>query len=156
MDNLIIFAAKYLIILPVLVVLYLALTLSKPKRLELLYLLVVGGLLSFLLAKIGSHIYSDPRPFLADHVKSLVSAAHDNGFPSDHTLLSAFLAYVVWAFWKKAGIALLVVALIVGTGRVAAGVHHAPDIAGGIFVAGLGFAISYKLLVLYRKQHVQK
>lgn len=150
MDNLIIFAAKYLILLPLLALVYLAIKLNHKKRLELLALFVLGGLMCLLFSKFASHFYSDPRPLFADHVTPLITSPRDNGFPSDHTLLSAFSAFLVFVFSKRLGLILLVVALIIGIGRVAAGVHHAPDVAGGIIFAGISVMGASLVFKTYR------
>ncbi|MDB5185047.1 MAG: phosphatase family protein [Candidatus Saccharibacteria bacterium] len=150
MHPFIIFGAKYLVVLPILVVAYLLISLKASKRTELLLLLIVGGIFALLSSKLGSHFYSDPRPFVSDHAVPLLTSAHDNGFPSDHTLLSAFLAFVVLAFSRKLGAVLLLAALLIGTARVAAHVHHGVDVVGGFAGAALAFALAYALIPLLR------
>src|ERR1035437_6913581 len=112
MDSLIIFVAKYLVLVPVVAVAYLIY--KTPDRRQLLIMLVCTGILSLILAKIASRLYWDPRPFLGGDVKPLFTASHDNGFPSDHTLLSAFLAFVALGYSKKLGWALLAIAALIG------------------------------------------
>jgi undecaprenyl-diphosphatase len=59
----------------------------------------------------------------------------DSSFPSDHTLVgSALAAPLVWRRWRL-GLPLLVVALLAGMARVAAGVHWPSDIIGTALVA---------------------
>ncbi len=149
-DDLIVFTAKYLIVFPLLALVYLAIKLDRNRRFELLFLLIVGGLLCLLFSKFGSHIYSDPRPYLADHVRPLITSPRDDGFPSDHTLLSSLVGFVALVFYKRIGLILLAVALIIGTARIAAGVHHAPDVAGGFIFAGVAVLIAYQTLRIYR------
>lgn len=146
MDSLIIFGAKYLIVVPVLVALYLAYRLDKTERMRFILLVILGGILSFALAKVATHLVTSPRPFVADGVTPLVSSAHDNGFPSDHTLLAAFLAYACLLFSRKLGIALLVIAILVAASRVLAGVHHGIDVIGSFGVALIGTAIAYLIV----------
>ncbi|MDB5161263.1 MAG: YwoA, partial [Candidatus Saccharibacteria bacterium] len=69
-----------------------------------------------------------------------------NGFPSDHTLFAAVVAFGVLRFSKKLGIGLLIVTLLVGWGRVAAHVHHLVDIVGAIVAAALAYFIVLRLL----------
>ena len=90
-----------------------------------------------LLAVLGSYLFDNPRPFISDGVTPLFSSALDNGFPSDHTLLTAFLAFAVLVYSRRLGIALLILAFIVGWARVAGGVHHAVDVLGSFAIAGV-------------------
>ena len=93
--------------------------------------------LSYIAAKIISHFYFDPRPFVVGNFTPLIPHAADNGFPSDHTLLGAAIAFAIFRFNKKLGLLLLFFAILVGFSRVLAGVHHASDIAGSIVIAGV-------------------
>jgi len=80
-------------------------------------------------------VISSPRPFVVQPVKPLVPSDTDNGFPSDHTLLSMAVAGVVVAYRRKWGIALLLLAALVGTARVLAHVHHPIDVIGSAVIA---------------------
>lgn len=110
---------------------------STPRiRLEL----VVGGLLAVVLVAIAvkgaSLVWSDPRPFVVDGQPPLFAHPDDNGFPSDHTTVAAAVSGVVLAARRLWGVALLVVSALIGAARVAAHVHHVPDVVGG-FLIGL-------------------
>lgn len=159
MDNLIIATAQYLIIVPVIFTIYLTLNLQGQNRKNYIILLVAGGLLALILAKLGSSLYDNPRPFISDGVTPLFAPRDDNGFPSDHTLLAAFLGFAALYYSKKIGVLLLVFALIIGWSRVAAGVHHAVDIAGGFLAAGLAvLSVHYIInkLELSRKKSMKE
>ena len=69
---------------------------TRPVKFTLAWQLVVGGLIALGLARLGGHFYYDTRPFVRDHVKPLFAHAPDNGFPSDHALLTSFLAFSFW------------------------------------------------------------
>ncbi|MDB5237985.1 MAG: phosphatase family protein [Candidatus Kaiserbacteria bacterium] len=147
MDLLIIFAAKYLIILPVLVALYLIYKLPAEDRLSYGIHVIATGILAYVLAKVLGHFYFDARPFVSDGIVPLIPHAADNGFPSDHTLLASVLAAVVFIFNKNIGVALWIIALLIGAARVAAGIHHPLDIAGSIvisIIAAIIVALSLK------------
>ncbi len=139
MDSLAIFIAKYLIVVPVVATIYLLYKTPNRKRLGML--LILGGILSIILAKIASHLYWDPRPFVNGDIKPLFTASRDNGFPSDHTLLSAFLAFVALLYSKRLGWALLAVAILIGWARVFAGVHHAVDVVASILITAVSVFI---------------
>lgn len=131
----IIFVAKYLIILPVLAALYIAWKLPREKRLDYVVRIVATGALAYAAAKTLSLFFYNARPFVSENIVPLISHAADNGFPSDHTLLAAVLAAVATYFNRNIGIALWISVLLIGSARVAAGVHHPIDIIGSIIIA---------------------
>ena len=146
MHEIVILVAEYFILIPIIGAVYVLIMAPKKQRLRLLALLVLGGILSELFAKIGSHLYYDPRPFVANHIVPYFTHAPDNGFPSDHTLLAAFLAYWTRAFRRRLGLVLLIVALLIGIARVIAGVHHLYDIIGSLVFAGLGCIAAFGII----------
>jgi len=152
MDIIIIFAARVLIVLPILLICYLFFKLNASKRKELAMVLVGGGILSLVLAKIGSQLLYNPRPFIGDHVKSLFIASHVNGFPSEHTLLSSFLGFAALRYSRKLGVFMLIVAALIGWARVAAGVHHFVDVAGAFFITGVATLVIVKILEIKNKK----
>jgi hypothetical protein len=66
MDGLITFVAKYFILIPLVVAIYIFFKLKNDKRQEMLIILFCMGVLSIILAKIGAHLYNDIRPYLSD------------------------------------------------------------------------------------------
>jgi len=134
MDTLIIFCAKYLVAASALVATYAFFTATRRTRKEMLVLGIIALPLTYVVAKLAGHFYFDPRPFVTG-ARQLIPHSPDNGFPSDHTLLAAGLAAVVWPFRHRAGVVLGILAIVVGFARVAAGVHHSVDIIGSIVIA---------------------
>ncbi len=115
---------------------------------ERLVMLVAGALtlgLSGLAILAAAHAWTDPRPFVVDGRPPLIVHVADNGFPSDHTTIGVAVAATVLAWRRLLGAALLLVALAVGAARVAAHVHHVPDVVGGA-VIGLACAAAGVLL----------
>ncbi|HSX02157.1 MAG TPA: phosphatase PAP2 family protein [Candidatus Saccharimonadia bacterium] len=143
MNELIIICAKYLFIVSLIAVVVYWWRLPRADKKPFLVLLVVGGVLSYALAKLSGHFIYDARPFVSEHITPLIPHANDNGFPSDHTLLTSWLAWVVLAFSRKWGAALLAVAVVVGAARVMAGIHHPLDIAGALAVTGLATLVAW-------------
>jgi len=135
MNFLIIFGAKYLFVLIVLVALVYFFTLSKDKKREFILFVLIALPAIYIVAKISSLFFYDPRPFVSNGIVPLLPHAADNGFPSDHALLSATTAIIVFFYNKKVGAVLLVVALTVGVSRVLAGVHHPIDIIASFLIA---------------------
>lgn len=138
MNILIIPAAKYLFILSIAIFLLYILYLWRIKRavfISIIKFSVISLPLTLLLAKIFSHFISDPRPFVVEHVKPLIPHIADNGFPSDHMLLTMALASAVYVYNRKLAIVLVIIAIFVGTARVLAKVHHVEDIIGSAIIA---------------------
>jgi len=140
MNLFIIFCSQYLLyVLAAAAILYWA-TLSRRAKRRLALYATLTGTVAFILAKIGSALYYNPRPFMVDHVTSLFAHNPGNGFPSDHTLAAATLAFALFAVSKKWGIVFFLLALAVGSARVSAGVHHPIDVIGGIVFAAAGYS----------------
>ncbi len=135
MNLLIIFAAKYLFLVSILLAGWFFFTLNNILKKKFFTLTLASSVLAFGIAKLLGAIFNNPRPFVLDHVKPLITHAADNGFPSDHTLLAMTIASVVFVYNRKLGIVLAVISFAVGYSRVLAGVHHFIDIVGAIGIA---------------------
>jgi undecaprenyl-diphosphatase len=141
--------ASYFILIPVIAVLIVFIRLRASERKSFIIYFAIGAVLSLLLAKIGSHFFSDPRPFVVSHVTPLIAHSNDNGFPSDHTLLSAFIGFALYKYSKKLAAALVVIAVLIGGARVLAHVHHVPDILGSFCFAAIGTAVAFYIVQRY-------
>ena len=104
--------------------------------------LVVLGVLAYLLSKVLTHVIIDPRPYVVAHTHPLIPVAHDNGFPSDHTLLAAFLATSLWWINRRLVLAFAVGALFVLLGRLGIGAHHTMDVLGSVVIAAVAALIA--------------
>ena len=150
MNEFIIISAKYLFLISLLIAGYFFVTLSLKEKKIMINLGLISGLISLLLLKISSLLFNDPRPFVVNHVVPLIPHAIDNGFPSDHTLLTMWIALVVLIFNKRLGIILGLLSLIVGISRVLALVHHPIDIAGSVAIAIISVTVSMKILSKFK------
>lgn len=153
-----IFGAKYLIFLVVLMVGIFFLIQLKPDQKKFLLYAVVTLPLIFIVAKLSSLLYYDPRPFVVGHFIPLIPHAPDNGFPSDHMLFAAALATLVFPFSKRLGIILFILAGLVGAARVVIGIHHVIDIVGSGVISVVVGAVVYWLVIegMYRKKIERK
>jgi len=142
MDMFIVFCAKYLIIVVAMFAFGYWLTLPRKQRTEVLLMGIVTGIVSFILAKTGSAMYNDPRPFVSDGITPLFAYPADNGFPSDHTLLGMVITMALLSVSRKWAVNLFVLTVIIGASRVLAGVHHSVDIAGSIAFGALGGVVA--------------
>lgn len=146
MDTIIIFSAKYLYLVVVAVaVMYIALQ-SRSTQKQILLFAILALPFAYILAKVGSFLYNDPRPFVVEHFTPLIAHSPDNGFPSDHTLLTAAISSVLYPSSRYISVVLWVLTLATGVSRVAAGVHHPIDIAGSMAIAVIAAYTTYLFL----------
>lgn len=138
MNLLVIFSAKYLFLVSILVFLLHLTYLWKKKRTTFLSIMkfsIISLPLTLLIAKILSRFIYDPRPFVVEHIKPLIAHVADNGFPSDHMLLTMAIASIAFVYNRKLGMALIIIAIGVGVARVLAKVHQVEDIVGSSIIA---------------------
>lgn len=98
---------------------------------------------AYLASKVLSGIIVDPRPYVVQHIQPMVHVAHDNGFPSDHTLLAASLAAMLWWVDRRAILYLASAVVLVMIGRLGIAAHHTVDVLGStaiVVVAALAAA----------------
>lgn len=158
MNFVILITAQYFFLVSIIGFLLYAAYLWLHQRWKFFPILILSALsfpLSFIIAKIFAHFIYDPRPFVVEHIKPLFAHAADNGFPSDHMLLTMTIASVVFAYNKKLGILLTFIAICIGAARVLANVHHIEDIVGSATIAvvasGLAFFVERRY---FRKSHI--
>lgn len=135
MNFLIVFGAQYLYLVIVLTSIVYIYRQPREQQKKIILCAVIALPVTYLVAKIAGLFYYDARPFIVENFTPLLSHANDNGFPSDHTLLSSAIATVIFIFNRKVGVALIVIAFLVGMARVFAGIHHLTDIFGSIIIA---------------------
>ena len=141
LNEIMILSAKYLYLLIVFTgVVYIGLRLKNKKK-DIVWFAVFSMPLTLIIAKISGHFFYDPRPFVVHHFLPLVKHAADNGFPSDHALLSFAIASLVFVFNKKLGAAIFLIGALVGYSRVYVGIHSPLDIIGS-FVISVAVALS--------------
>jgi len=146
-NTIIIFGAKYLLFLLVGVAGVYFLQQPRNRQKELAIFGVVTCVLVFLVARIASHFYFDPRPFVTGHFVPLIPHDSDNGFPSDHTLLASAVAMIIFYFNRKVGALLMTLAALIGLARIAAGVHSPIDIVGSIIISIVVSWLVYKFVM---------
>lgn len=103
---------------------------------------------SYIVGKFAGIIIDNPRPFVVDDFTPLVQHVVDNGFPSDHTQLTATIASIIFVYNKPIGLFIFGLSILVGIGRVLAGVHHYIDVAGSIVIA---VTTTYLVTILVRR-----
>jgi len=146
-DSLVIFGAKYLLILIIGIAFLYFLRQPRDKQKQLAIFGLIVCVLAFIVARLTSQLYFDARPFVAGHFSPLIPHDPDNGFPSDHTLLASAVAMVILYFNRKMGMLLVMLAVLVGMSRVMAGVHHPMDIIGSIVIS-VGVSLLAHLFIM--------
>lgn len=146
-NDLIVDVAQYAIVLVGLLGLLVWIRLPARRRLPCAVDAIVGLVAALILVKVASAVWTDPRPFVVNPGgPPLFAHPADNGFPSDHTTVSAAVSVVVLRYSRRIGVIMLLLAVAIGWARVAAHVHHWPDIIGGLVLgvvaAGLTLAAS--------------
>lgn len=144
MDTTIIFAAKYLFILPILILIYVWGASNPHDRYLIVIRAAVTAGVAIGLVYLSGHYIPETRPYIAQGVSALITnPPTDNSFPSDHTTISFCAALLVLPFSLPLGAISLVAAALVGTARVFALVHTPIDIIGGIGVAIIASGLAF-------------
>ena len=119
-----VYTAKYLIVIPLLMVVIDFLRAPVDERHVLLKRSVLASVIAIALAKIGGALYYDPRPFAAHHFTPILAHAPDNGFPSDHTLLAFTCVFLLLGQLSISEMILTgMAAVLVAIARVHIGLH---------------------------------
>lgn len=135
MHLIIIFLASYLHFIIVGITILFLFFLHGKARFNFVKVLLVSLGAVFIISRSLNKFIISPRPFVHEKFSPLIFHIPDNGFPSEHTLLVITLALSVYYFNKKVGILLLILGVLVGVGRILAGVHHLLDILGSIIIS---------------------
>ncbi len=117
-------------------------------------------LLSFLLSRLVSTLYQDPRPSTVVHLafltpfKPFLPHLMNNSFPSGHAVLTAAIVASVLLVSRRWSIPFVILGILVNWAREGGGIHHTIDVAGGwaivavatLIAVGLGTVITAVLL----------
>lgn len=139
MTPLVVFSAKYLIFIIAFIAM-LCVWRKQNFRARLFLVALVALPVGYALARFAGLFFSHLQPFAAEGFEPLFPHAADNSFPSDHMTAAAALATVGWFADRRDGLALWVLALLVGAARVFAGIHYWNDILAGALI---GWFASY-------------
>jgi membrane-associated phospholipid phosphatase len=103
--------------------------------------------LGYVVAFVVHHVYDRPRPYEAHPaMRHPWSSSTDASFPSDHTSLSFAIAFAVLMFDTVAGVVFLVVAALIGVGRLFIGAHYPGDVLAGVGVGLVAALVVVRLL----------
>ena len=142
MNTLIILAASYLYLVAIAYAAVVVLKSTPSTRMRIAKFSLLALPLGYLLTKLAGVLWYDPRPFVTNHVLPLIAHVPDNGFPSDHTVLTMTIACIIVLYSRRSGYVLFSLALLVGIARILAGLHHPIDVIGSIGIAVIATIIS--------------
>lgn len=148
MDTAIIFCAQYLLYFVVLGLIVAWFLLGREDKKRFIISTLIACIVAYGIAKLASHLYFDPRPFVSEHIKPLIKHAADNGFPSDHALFTMTLTAATFFFSRKVASVMLVMTVLVGVARILAHVHSPLQIIAGWVFGIIGAVVGYYLMQL--------
>jgi len=104
-----------------------------------------------LFIKLLNLLFYRSRPFATHAIHLLFYRPSDSSFPSNATSVGFSMATAVWFFNRKAGLAMYVLASLLGFSRIVGGVHYPIDVLAGALVGiAAGYVVVKKLPVLQR------
>jgi undecaprenyl-diphosphatase len=102
--------------------------------------------LGYIVAFVIHHIWARPRPYVTHAIRHPWSHATDASFPSDHTTVSFAIAFAVLAIDLPAGVIFVVIAALIGIGRLFIGAHYPSDVLAGIVIGLVVAGVVVRLL----------
>ena len=145
LDDLMIFGARYLILIAFL--LFFILAFKGNAKEKKAFILAILALPITVLIIMGIHLFFvEPRPFVTYHFTPLYPFNPDASFPSRHASFIAVIA-ISYIYFKSMWAALFLIFMLwVGISRIYVGVHYPVDIIGGIIVGIISLIISKIIL----------
>lgn len=147
-DRIAVFLAQYsgYVLIGVLVVFILA---TKNLWLKVsLWALFTGLIARLVITEIIRFFYDRPRPFEVLDVTQLISHGPEASLPSGHAAFYFALSLFVFFINKKIGALFLSVTILMGLGRIFAGIHYPLDILAGF---GVGLVSAATVYYIYKK-----
>jgi len=122
---------------------------KKDKEKWLLILFLACCLSNLVVNPLIHFFYKTPRPFIVlteiiNYKDYLKITEYNTSFPSGHTSLAFAMAVVLFLKNRRSGILFLILAILVGMGRILMGVHWPLDIISGVGVGILCALIARK------------
>lgn len=113
--------------------------------------LILGFLVTNLFLK---NLVARTRPYdFSTLIVPLIARPHDYSFPSGHTCASFACALICFHLLpKKAGVPVLILAVLVAFSRLYLGVHYPTDVLGGFLIALVGSSLVLKTCPYWEKK----
>lgn len=156
METFVIFGAKYLIALSIVLVAGYFLLVPRTVRINMFIFFLFTLPLTYILSLLAGSVFENPRPFVVGGFEPLIPHSPDNGFPSNHALLASAVAAGMFFFSKRISLWLWTIAIVVAGSRILAGVHHTLDVLASAFISVLVAFIVHFFLKKYQDVIIRK
>jgi len=93
--------------------------------------------LALLINQAIAQIWHRPRPYEAHPQVYHLTKSHDPSFPSDHASAAFGIAFGIYFIDRRVGKFFLVVAVLIGFGRLLVGAHYLTDVLASVVVAAI-------------------
>lgn len=151
LDQLMLFAAVYLIYLSALPIFVFAFKGGENEKKTLL-LIILAMPIAFILINLIHLVFIEIRPFAELNFSPLIKEATFYSFPSIHTTIMAVIAFAYTYLKSKWSILFLLLMLWVGISRIFVGVHYPLDILGGMIVGLISIIVAKRLSSFFQKK----
>lgn len=140
LDNFMIFCASYLVYFVFIVAVGCLIYWIYKRDWKSVVYFFATLTVTYILLQLMALLNFDHRPFMDYHLTQLVAHASGKSFPSDHTTVTAGIAFGLLFFtrFKKLGWTVLGCAALIGFARIFVGIHYPLDILGGLITGLLG------------------
>ncbi|HLP86878.1 MAG TPA: phosphatase PAP2 family protein [Candidatus Paceibacterota bacterium] len=126
--------------------------LQWKNKFKEIFFVFFSSAFGYILASILKHFIFSPRPFLLfEQVKPLFLHGGVDSFPSGHAVFFGALAMSLFLIHKRIGIFYFIIALVIGSARVASGVHFPFDIIAG-YIIGIAIAVIFSVILRKTKK----
>lgn len=121
---------------------------------KIIALSIVSGIFAWVISLIVKDLIPNvPRPFKINGYPPLTVTIPGNAsFPSNHTALAFGVVSYVLMKNKKLGLGLLILAILIGLGRIVSNVHFPIDVAGGAILGIFSSLLVDTLQINLRKK----
>ncbi len=131
---------------------FLAFHKDKRKGARDLFVVLTAAVAAYALSKIIKEIFPNPRPFeILTDANILYEHRGLDSFPSGHATFYMSLAASLFFYHRKLALAYFLGALVIGTARIAVGIHWPFDILAGFLLGGIVGAVVY---YVYQKFYI--
>lgn len=158
LDDVMIFCASYLVYFVFAIIAACTIYWLYKREWKSLLYFYITLVVTYILLQLVALFNFDHRPFMDHHLTQLVAHASGKSFPSDHTTVTAGIAFGLLFFtkFKKLGIVFLLVAFLIGFARIFVGIHYPLDIAGGLITGLLGGCVVLALKKIIDTTNVKR
>ena len=140
LDNFMIFCASYMVYIVFAVAVICIIFWAYKRDWKSAFYFFATLAITYVFLQLVALLNFDHRPFMDHHLTQLVAHASGKSFPSDHTTVTAGIAFGLLLFtrFKKIGWMVLGTAALIGFARIFVGIHYPLDILGGLVTGLLG------------------